>query len=142
PRTWSIPKTEAKDWGASGQSMAEAAERFRRGCGMDDGDRVNHDRRWHAAVQSGDDAAWRRGYDAAYDAVRAYVNWRCAGLSDLVDDIVQDTWLTAVRRIANYEPGRASFATWVCGIAGNAVRNALRNRRRRAARVEALVGDP
>jgi RNA polymerase sigma-70 factor, ECF subfamily len=109
---------------------------------MDDGDRVSHDRRWHAAVLTGDDAAWRTGYDAAYGAVRAYVHWRCAGLSELVDDVVQETWLTAVKRIGEYEPGRATFATWVCGIAGNAVRNALRNRRRRTARVEALVGDP
>jgi RNA polymerase sigma-70 factor, ECF subfamily len=109
---------------------------------MDDGERLGHERRWHAAVVAGDDAAWRAGYDAAYSPVRAYVHWRCAGLGDLVDDVVQETWLTAVRRIVDYEPERGPFATWVCGIAGNVVRNALRHRRRRTARVEALVGDP
>jgi RNA polymerase sigma-70 factor (ECF subfamily) len=109
---------------------------------MDDGERLGHERRWHAAVLAGDDAAWRTGYDAAYGSVRAYIHWRCAGLGDLVDDVVQETWLTAVRRIGDYRPERGSFATWVCGIGGNVVRNALRNRRRRSARVEALVGDP
>jgi RNA polymerase sigma-70 factor (ECF subfamily) len=109
---------------------------------MDDGDRQGHERRWHAAVLAGDDAAWRAGYDAAYSSVRVYIHWRCAGLGDLVDDVVQETWLTAVRRIGDYRAERGSFATWVCGIAGNVVRNALRNRRRRSARVEALVGDP
>src|SRR5262245_28907847 len=78
PRTWSNPKFAAKDWECIGQSMTEAAERIRRGRGMEDGDRVNHDRRWHAAVLSGDDNAWRMGYDAAYEAVRSYVHWRCA----------------------------------------------------------------
>jgi RNA polymerase sigma-70 factor (ECF subfamily) len=109
---------------------------------MDDGERLGHDRRWHAAVLAGDDGAWRAGYDAAYSPVRAYVHWRCGGLGDLVDDIVQETWLTAVRRIGDYQPERGPFDTWVCGIAGNAVRNALRNRQRRTARVEALVADP
>ena len=108
---------------------------------MGDGDRIGHDRRWHAAVLAGDDEAWRAGYDAAYASVRAYIQWRCAGLADLVDDVTQEAWLTAVRRIADYQPARGPFATWVCGIAGNVVLNALRHRRRQRIRVTALVGD-
>ena len=89
---------------------------------------------------------WRRsglraGYDAAYDTVRRYVHWRCGGLAELADDAVQETWLMAVRRIGNYEPTRGPFATWVCGIGGNVVRNALRSRRRLTLRVGALAGD-
>lgn len=102
---------------------------------MSDGDRLWHDRRWHAAVLAGDDAAWRAGYDAAFESVRGYVRWRSGGMKDLTDDVLQETWLTAVRRIADFDPKRSSFATWVCGIAGNVIRNALRSRQRQAAHI-------
>jgi RNA polymerase sigma-70 factor (ECF subfamily) len=108
---------------------------------MSGGDRAGNDRRWHAAVLAGDEAAWRAGYDAAYDTVRRYVHWRCGGLADLADDAIQETWLMAVRRIGNYDPTRGPFATWVCGISANVVRNSLRSRRRLTLRVGALAGD-
>lgn len=106
---------------------------------MSDGDRLWHDRRWHAAVLAGDDVAWRAGYDAAFESVRGYVRWRAAGMSDLADDALQETWLTAVRRIADFDPARGSFATWVCGIAGNVIRNSLRSRQRQSSRIGALA---
>jgi RNA polymerase sigma-70 factor (ECF subfamily) len=108
---------------------------------MGDDDRLIQRRRWHAAVLSGDDDAWRDGYDRAYDEVRAYIAWRCAGCADLIDDAEQETWMTAVRRIGDYDPSRGDLAGWVCGIAGHVVRNAVRSRRRKAARIGALVGD-
>ena len=108
---------------------------------MGEGDRLIQRRRWHAAVLAGDDDAWRDGYDQAYDAVRAFIAWRCAGCADLIDDVEQETWMTAVRRIGDYDPGRGTLAVWICGIAAHVVRNALRARRRRSARVSALVGE-
>jgi RNA polymerase sigma-70 factor (ECF subfamily) len=90
---------------------------------------------------AGDDDAWRAGYDAAFPTVRTYVYWRCAGLTALADDVLQETWMTAVRRIADFAPDRGTFANWVCGIAGNVARNTVRNHRRRVAKVEALHGD-
>jgi RNA polymerase sigma-70 factor (ECF subfamily) len=107
---------------------------------MDDGERIDHDRRWLRAVLAGDDIAWRVQYDAVFPAVHAYVLWRCGGIHDLADDVMQETWLTAVRRIGTFTPERGPLATWVSGIAGNVVRNAIRNRKRRSARVVALVG--
>jgi RNA polymerase sigma-70 factor (ECF subfamily) len=107
---------------------------------MNDGERLDHDRRWLRAVLAGDDVAWREQYDAVFPAVHAYVLWRCGGLRDLADDVMQETWMTAVRRIGNFAPERGPFATWVSGIAGNVVRNAMRNRKRRSARIVALVG--
>jgi RNA polymerase sigma-70 factor (ECF subfamily) len=94
-----------------------------------DGDRVGHDRRLRAAVLQGDEAAWRAWYDEASDGVRAYVHWRLAGLSDLADEVVQETWLTAVRRVRSFRPEAAPFAGWLCGIAANLIRNRLRQRR-------------
>jgi RNA polymerase sigma-70 factor (ECF subfamily) len=93
---------------------------------MDDGDRVGTELRRRAAVLAGDEAAWREWYDATYDGLRAYVHWRCGGLAQLVDEVLQDTWLTAVRRVRAFDPRRGSFQSWLTGIAANFVRNRLR----------------
>jgi RNA polymerase sigma-70 factor (ECF subfamily) len=82
------------------------------------------------AVLAGDEAAWQTWYDRAFAGLYAYVCWRCAGLRDLADELVQETWLTAVRRVRAFDPERASFAAWLRGIAGNVIRNHLRQRRR------------
>jgi RNA polymerase sigma-70 factor (ECF subfamily) len=98
---------------------------------MDSSDRVWRERCLLRAVLAGDEQAWEALYTDAFDALHAYVNWRCAGLRDLVDDVVQETWLTAVRRIRAFEPERGSFAGWLRGIAANIIRNQLRRHDRR-----------
>ena len=55
--------------------------------------------------------------------------WRCAGLRDRADEAVQDTWLTAVRRIGRFDPDAGSFAGWLRGIAANVLRNQFRRER-------------
>jgi len=90
------------------------------------------------AVLAGDAALWRAWYGEHFDRLAAYVRWRCGGLADLTDDVVQDTWLTAVRRLRSFDPDRGSFFAWLCGIASNAARNALRSRRRQTRRAQPL----
>jgi RNA polymerase sigma-70 factor (ECF subfamily) len=75
------------------------------------------------AVLAGDERAWRALYDEAFAGLYAYVLWRCGGLRDRADEIVQETWLTAVRRIAAFDPGQGAFAAWLRGIAVNLLRN-------------------
>jgi RNA polymerase sigma-70 factor (ECF subfamily) len=92
------------------------------------------DRRWRehglrSAVLAGDEAAWQTWYDETFPGLYAFVRWRCAGLSDWTEDIVQETWLTAIRRIRAFDPDQGSFADWLRGIAANLVRNQLRKRR-------------
>jgi RNA polymerase sigma-70 factor (ECF subfamily) len=98
---------------------------------MSDGGRAWRERAVRDAVLGGDAAAWRGWYDDHAPDLAAYVGWRCAGLPDLVDDVVQETWLTAVRRLRAFDPAAGPFAAWLAGIAANAVRNALRGRRRK-----------
>ncbi len=83
------------------------------------------------AVLAGDDRAWRAWYEASFEPLYAYVLWRCAGLRDVADDIVQETWLTAVRCLHKFDPERATFLTWLRGIAGNLARNYFRKEKRR-----------
>ncbi len=54
-----------------------------------------------------------------------------------MDEIVQETWLTAVRNIRRFQPTRGGFADWLCGLAANIVRHTLRQRQRRWKREQA-----
>src|SRR5215510_11133889 len=97
---------------------------------MRDRDRVWQEAALRRAVLAGDEAAWQTWYDRSYADLERYVCWRCAGLRDLAEDCLQDTWLTAVRRLRSFDPHRAAFAAWLRGIAANVIRNRLRDARR------------
>lgn len=94
------------------------------------------------AVLSGDAAAWGRWLAEHFPAVAAYVRWRCGGAADLAEDVLQETWLTAARRLAAFDPDRARFPAWVCGVAANVVRNHLRARSRLRRRSRPLTAAP
>src|SRR5262249_41179808 len=87
-----------------------------------------------------DERAWQTWYEESFAALTAYVAWRCAGLRDLTDEVVQETWLTAVRRIRSFDPERGSFAGWLRGIAANLLRNHFRDERRRGRQLYSLNG--
>jgi RNA polymerase sigma-70 factor (ECF subfamily) len=101
---------------------------------------VWRERGLRSAVLAGDEQAWRTWYEESYEGLRAYVGWRCAGLADLADEVVQETWLVAVRRIRHFDPDRGPFTGWLRGIAANVLRNQLR-RRRRMRPMQSLNGD-
>jgi RNA polymerase sigma-70 factor (ECF subfamily) len=94
-------------------------------------DRVWRERGLRDAVLAGNARAWQTLYDEAFAGLYAYVLWRCGGLRDHADEVVQETWLTAVRRIATFDPLQGSFAAWLRGIGGNLLRNHFRRRRTR-----------
>ena len=96
---------------------------------MHPSERVWRERGLRGAVLAGDERAWQTWYDESFEALYAYVRWRCARLADLTDEVVQETWLTAVRRVRAFDPERGSFLTWLRGIAANVLRNHLRRRR-------------
>jgi RNA polymerase sigma-70 factor (ECF subfamily) len=104
-------------------------------------ERVWRERGLRDAVAAGDAAAWRAWYEAEYAPLEGYVLWRCGSLRDLADDVLQETWLTAVRRVRRFDPSAGPFRAWLCGIAANVLRNHLRARRRRADRLRPLLGD-
>jgi RNA polymerase sigma-70 factor (ECF subfamily) len=108
---------------------------------MDTADRVWRDRGLRSAVLAGDGRAWQTWYEESFDGLYTYVSWRCAGRRDLTDEVVQETWLTAVRRIRSFNPEQAGFAAWLRGIAANVLRNHFRKRRTAGAWFRPL-GDP
>jgi len=94
------------------------------------------------AVLAGDASAWETWYDETYAGLEAYVQWRCARLHDLVEDVLQETWLTAVRSIRRFRPESGSFQAWARGIAANVISNQLRQRSRRQRRQQPLGAEP
>jgi RNA polymerase sigma-70 factor (ECF subfamily) len=78
------------------------------------------------AVLAGDESAWRAWYEETYAPLEAYVLWRCGRLRDLANDVLQETWLTAIRLLRRFDPVAGSFLNWLRGIAANVVRNQLR----------------
>jgi RNA polymerase sigma-70 factor (ECF subfamily) len=98
---------------------------------MHSSDGIWRERGLRSAVLAGDERAWQTLYEESFAGLRAYVAWRCAGLRDLIDEAVQETWLTAVRRVRSFDPGAGTFAGWLRGIAANVIRGLLRRRHRR-----------
>ena len=94
------------------------------------------------AVLSGDRRAWQSLYDASFDGLFAYVQWRCGGITSWTEDIVQETWLVAVRRIADFRPEQARFLTWLRGIASHLLRNHFRNSRRLPESLDSIQEQP
>ncbi len=90
----------------------------------------------HAAVLSGDEAAWRVLYERHFDALFAHVFARVGSDPDRTQETVQECWMTAVRRIRSFDPGRGSFGHWLRGIADRV----LLGQRRRWARRRRLAG--
>jgi RNA polymerase sigma-70 factor (ECF subfamily) len=105
---------------------------------MPPSERIAYERALRSAVLASDELAWQTLYDDAFEALFAYVSWRCGGLRDLAEEIVQETWLIAVRRMRTFDPAKASFLSWLRGIAANLLRNRFRQERR--GRMEPLDG--
>jgi RNA polymerase sigma-70 factor (ECF subfamily) len=60
--------------------------------------------------------------------VRAFLRHLTRGDAALADDLAQDAFVHAYRRIADFR-GEAGFSTWLLGIAHNLWRNARRRQR-------------
>ena len=59
-------------------------------------------------------------------------------MQDRTDEIIQETWLWAVRRLRQFDPNRGSFSVWLRGIAANALRNRFREEKNRRGRLETV----
>lgn len=75
---------------------------------------------------------------AHLDALYEFVHYRIGRDRTRVEDVVQETFLIALRGIDGFD-GRSSLYTWMCGIARNTIR-AERRRRSPVSLEEALEG--
>ena len=89
--------------------------------------------------RGGDAIAWRALYEAHFDFV--YRISRRLGVPEAeLDDVVQETFLVAFRRLDQFESGR--FSTWLFRIASNVASGRHRRRRVREAFASLFGSDP
>lgn len=85
-----------------------------------------------ARAQAGDEAAWAELYG---DHAERLVVWLRhlphADPAADAEDIAAEAWLTAARRVADFEGDRNDFAGWLFGIARNVARSRYRASRTR-----------
>ncbi len=96
--------------------------------------RIHREEMLRRAVLAGDENAWRVWCLESFDELDRFIIWRCGGRRDEADEIVQETWFTAVRQIRSFQPEQGSFLAWLRGIAANVRRNYLRQARRTSKR--------
>lgn len=133
-------QNSAKGWPAERQQEA-SRHAVPRDCTMPADEPPSREAWLHRAVLAGDEHAWRELYDAAFRPLAAYVHWRCGGRTDRAEEIVQETWLTAVRRIRDYDPHHAAFLSWLRGIAANVLRNHFRSMNGHIAQAQPITND-
>src|SRR5687767_1068235 len=95
---------------------------------MDSSERVREETWLREVILAGSESAWRVLYERHFESLYAYVYHRNARSADRTEEIVQQCWLTAVRRIGDFDPQRAGFEQWLRGIAENVARNDRRRR--------------
>jgi RNA polymerase sigma-70 factor (ECF subfamily) len=81
------------------------------------------------AVLQNDRKAAARFVAGHIDAVYAYARHRLAPRADLVDDVVQDVFLSALNGLAAFQ-GHSSLRTWLIGIARHKIEDIYRQRLR------------
>jgi RNA polymerase sigma-70 factor, ECF subfamily len=100
------------------------------------------------AVLAGDAAAWRALYDRAFLPLYTWVWFRTGRDADRAMEVVQESWLVAVRRIRHFDPDRGTFNAWMRGIAAKVLLSRRRKWRRRAhyetdfEALEPMLADP
>lgn len=90
------------------------------------------------AILAGDREAAEGFFRHHLGALYEFVHYRVGGNRALAEDLVQDTFLTALERLAAFD-GRASLHTWLCGIAKNKIR--AQRRRQRPALIEDVLAE-
>lgn len=83
-----------------------------------------------ARCRAGDAAAWRSIYDAHFSFLER-VSRRLGTPDAELDDVVQETFIIAFRKLRSFEGGR--FSTWLYRIAANVISGRHRRRRIRDA---------
>ena len=85
------------------------------------------------AAQSGSEQAWRELFERHFDPVYRFCVALAGGRRDQAEEVVQQVFVIAARRIHRFDPGRATFRAWLLGIAKNrymAIRASERRRKR------------
>ncbi len=79
-----------------------------------------------ARLRIRDTEAVRKWFHAYSDALYTFVYYRVGKDSDTAADVVQETFLQGLRKIANYDSQRGSMLVWLSYLCKNNIKKALR----------------
>ena len=85
------------------------------------------------AAQQGSTQAWQQLFEWHFDAVYRFCVALAAGRHDLAEEVTQQVFVVAARRIHRFDPAQAAFRPWLLGIAKNrhlAIRTSEQRRKR------------
>ena len=85
------------------------------------------------AAQNGSEQAWRQLFERHFDAVYRFCVALTGARHDVAEELTQQVFVTAVRRIHRFDSSRAAFRAWLFGVAKNrhmAIRNGEQRRKR------------
>jgi len=71
------------------------------------------------AAQNGSEQAWRQLFERHFDAVYRFCLALTGARQDLAEELTQQVFVTAARRIHRFDPRRAVFRAWLFGVARN-----------------------
>ena len=83
-----------------------------------------------AGLLARDAEAVNKWFHAYCDTLYTFVYYRVGKDSDVAGDVVQETFLQALRKIADYDPQRSSMLVWLTFLSKNNIKKALRAKRR------------
>lgn len=105
---------------------------------MERGEKAHREGLLRKAVLRGDESAWQSLYDGSFRVLYRFVFLHMNRDPAATEEVIQESWMVAVRRIRSFDPERSAFETWLVGIAHHVMRNA----RRRRAGPTALPAEP
>lgn len=89
----------------------------------------------------GDDAAFRRLFDAYFPRLYRFAMARLRGDHDAASDVVQQTFCKAIERLDSYR-GEAALYTWFCQICRNTLIDYCRATKRDAHAIALIEDEP
>lgn len=95
----------------------------------DERERIWHESALRSAALAGDQVAWQTLFDVTYDAVYRKLESRAGPLTE---EVIQESWIIAARRLVDFDPNRGSFEAWLVGIGRRVLSDHRRGAHRRA----------
>jgi RNA polymerase sigma-70 factor (ECF subfamily) len=69
------------------------------------------------SAQGGDEEAWRNLFEWHFEPVYKYCLNLASGRQDMAEEIAQQVFITAARRIGRFKQQKGTFRAWLLGIA-------------------------
>ncbi|MGH4118231.1 RNA polymerase sigma factor [Clostridium sp.] len=81
-------------------------------------------------IKKSNNEKFKEIYETNFSSVYSFVYLRLAANKEVTEDIVQETFMSAMKGLNTYK-GSSSYKTWLCGIAKNKLLNYYRDNIRR-----------